>query len=101
MGTQPRVLGESFPMNTNMTGFRWFSKNLGVFVLWMKDASALEGLIGEDSSILSSRCWPMNCEGKVRGESLVVLQIFILQKLHSNSESLQFHLSSLFLSYQG
>ena len=26
MGTHVRVLGESFPMNTNMTGFRWFSK---------------------------------------------------------------------------
>ena len=26
MGTHIRVLGESFPMNTNMTGFRWFSK---------------------------------------------------------------------------
>ena len=28
MGTHLRVLGESFPMNTNMTGFRWFSKIL-------------------------------------------------------------------------
>ena len=28
-------------MNTNITGFRWFSKN---FVLWTKAASALEGL---------------------------------------------------------
>ena len=26
MGTHFRVLSESFPMNTNMTGFRWFSK---------------------------------------------------------------------------
>ena len=25
MGTHPRVLSESYPMNTNMTGFRWFS----------------------------------------------------------------------------
>ena len=25
MGTHLKVLGESFPMNTNMTGFRWFS----------------------------------------------------------------------------
>ena len=32
-------------MNTNMTGFRWFSKIFGNFipVLWMKIASALEG----------------------------------------------------------
>ena len=26
MGTHMKVLGESFPMNTNMTGFRCFSK---------------------------------------------------------------------------
>ena len=26
-GYSSRVLSESFPMNTNMTGFRWFSKN--------------------------------------------------------------------------
>ena len=26
MGTHMRVLMESYPMNTNMTGFRWFSK---------------------------------------------------------------------------
>ena len=26
MGTHPRVLSESFPMSTNMTGFRRFSK---------------------------------------------------------------------------
>ena len=28
MGTQMRELNESFQMNTNMTGFRWFSKIL-------------------------------------------------------------------------
>ena len=26
MGTYLRVLGESYPMNTNMTAFRWYSK---------------------------------------------------------------------------
>ena len=26
MGTNLRALGESFPTNTNMTGFRWFLK---------------------------------------------------------------------------
>ena len=25
MGTHMRVLSERYPMNTNMTGFRWFS----------------------------------------------------------------------------
>ena len=28
MGTHSRVLSESFPMNSNMTGFRCFSKNI-------------------------------------------------------------------------
>ena len=28
MGTHFTVLSESYPMNTNMTGFRWFSKIL-------------------------------------------------------------------------
>ena len=39
MGTHIRVLSESYPMNTNMTGFRWFSK---IFV--SKVGSTLEGL---------------------------------------------------------
>ena len=36
----------SYPMNTNMIGFNWFSKNLCVFVFWTKVhlASALDGL---------------------------------------------------------
>ena len=44
MGTHLRVLMESYPMNTNMTGLKWFTKNLCVIVLWTKVASALEGL---------------------------------------------------------
>ena len=28
MGTHLRALSESYPMNTNMTGFRWLSKNV-------------------------------------------------------------------------
>ena len=44
MGTHLRVLSESYPMNTNMSGFRWFFKNLCILVLWTKVASALEGL---------------------------------------------------------
>ena len=39
MGTHLKVLGESYPMNTNMTGFRCLS----VLVLWMKVSSALGG----------------------------------------------------------
>ena len=41
MGTHLRVLSESFPMNTNMTGFRWFSK---IFQRFSRVALALEGL---------------------------------------------------------
>ena len=44
MGTHLRVLSESYPMYTNMTGFRWFSKNLCILVLWTKVAWALKGL---------------------------------------------------------
>ena len=44
MGTHLIELSESYLMNTNMTGFRYFSKNLCIIVLWMKVASALEGL---------------------------------------------------------
>ena len=42
MGTHLRVLSESYPMTTNMTGFRWFSKHLYVLVLLTKVVSALE-----------------------------------------------------------
>ena len=44
MGTLLRVLGKSFPMNTNMTGVKKVFKNLCVLVLWMKVASAWEGI---------------------------------------------------------
>ena len=43
MGARLRVLSENYPLNTNMTGFRWSSK-ICVRVLWTKVASALEGL---------------------------------------------------------
>ena len=45
------VLSESFPMSTNMTGFKWFSK---IFVLWTKVALALWGLRSEDWGMV----WP-------------------------------------------
>ena len=44
MGTHLRVLSKSYPMNTNKTGFKWFSKYLCVLVLETKVASAMEGL---------------------------------------------------------
>ena len=51
MGTHLRVLSESYPMNTNMTGFGWFSKNLCILVRWMKVASALVGLSPEKPEV--------------------------------------------------
>ena len=44
MGTHVRVLSKSYPMNTNMTGFRYFFLEKYVLVLLMKLALALEGL---------------------------------------------------------
>ena len=38
MGTHMRVLIESYPMNTNMTGYRWFSK---IFASLYLDESSL------------------------------------------------------------
>ena len=40
MGTHLRVLSESFPMNINAEGFRWFFRNLCILVLWTKVAPA-------------------------------------------------------------
>ena len=42
IGTHMKVLSESYQVNTNMTGFRWFSKIFFVLVLWTQVASALE-----------------------------------------------------------
>ena len=46
MGTHLSVLNESYPMNTNMTGFiDGFSWVSCVLLIWTKVAPALEGLI--------------------------------------------------------
>ena len=44
MGTHLSALSESYPIDTNMTGFRGFSKFF-VLELGTKVASALEGLV--------------------------------------------------------
>ena len=44
MDTHPTEFSESFPMNTNMTGFWMFFKNLCILVLRMEVASGSEGL---------------------------------------------------------
>ena len=51
VGTHLRVLSESYPMNTNVTGFRWFSKILLPCAL---DESSLS--IGRVTSNESSYC---------------------------------------------
>ena len=51
MGTHVRVLSESYPVNANMTGLIWFSKKR-VLLLWMKVASALEGLTNFYNSLM-------------------------------------------------
>ena len=43
MGTHLRVLSKSYPMKTNMTGLRWFSKPLRPFAFEKSYALALEG----------------------------------------------------------
>ena len=81
VGTHLRVLSESYPMNTNMTGFRWFSK---CFASW---------------NLLSMVTWHMviwnydtkyilpiyACSGKNRPTSLVVAltQKYLLENILS------------------
>ena len=54
MGTHQRVLSESYPMNTNMTGLRWFSNLLCPYD-WTKVVSTLEGLTLPMLRLLSSK----------------------------------------------
>ena len=49
MGTHLRTLSENYPMNTSMTGFRWFSK---IFASSFWDESSLS--IGRIYGILNS-----------------------------------------------
>ena len=65
MGIHLRVLGESFQMNTNMIGLRWFS---WFFVHWTKVSSAAYGLTLSFCGVLSlcrpeaegNLCWWLN-----------------------------------------
>ena len=45
-------------MNTNMTGFRWFSNNICASGFWGKVASALERLNKSDSERIFVPCIP-------------------------------------------
>ena len=73
MGTHLRVLRESYPMNTNMTGFRWFSeifaplfvlivfKDIYLLVLWKEVASALEGLNNQSNDVYIASALSIGC----------------------------------------
>ena len=60
MGTHLRAISESYPMNTNMTGFR--SLRICVPVLRMKVVSALEGLTQQIQSNLNNTRVPSRIE---------------------------------------
>ena len=51
MGTHLRLLRKSYPMNTNMTGFRWFSFSW-ILVLRKKVSLALEGLSKKKTTLI-------------------------------------------------
>ena len=55
MGTHLRVHSESLPINTNMTGLRWFSKNICILVHRAKVAFALEELGGK-GCVIAKHC---------------------------------------------
>ena len=67
MGTHLRVLSESYPLNTNMTGFRWFPKGLHSCAL-------------EESSLSTGRvkpCWilsPRGLKNEVRNQNIYHLR---------------------------
>ena len=51
-----RVHSKSYPMNTNMTGFRWFSEIFHILAMWIKKMDlAYEGLKDNQSLILIVR----------------------------------------------
>ena len=62
-------------MSTNMTGFRWFSKNLCVLVLWTKVASALEGILYFLFMTLNIR--NVQCFG-IRAPAMPVVDVIML-----------------------
>ena len=103
MGTRLGGFSKSFPMNTNMTGFRWFSKNLCILVLWMKVASALESLKQVLSIMTFSAIsrlyhdWPaLNVEFKKKSTKTPIHKRFCLKYL---SQSLILSQRSLFLIF--
>ena len=70
MGTHLSVLTESYPMNTNMTGF---FANLCILLLWSKVALACEGLTS--TMIIYDRSSPIMLEGSVGKEMLACCMV--------------------------
>ena len=54
IGAHLMVLSKSYPMKTNMTGIRWFVKNLCVLALWAKVSSALEIKLKKNNYVQSN-----------------------------------------------
>ena len=57
MGTHLIGLGKSFPMNTNMAGFKSFSKKICFLVSLMKVASALKGFSVKYTCNILMKIW--------------------------------------------
>ena len=70
MGTLLRVLSESYPMNTNMTGYRWFSK-IFPFLFLKMDESSLS--IRSVKMIMEKTCYNMSW----------VMTLTCMSRLHS------------------
>ena len=60
MGTPPIVFRESYPMNTNITGFKWFSKIVGFLCFGRSSLSIVGRGIYDDV------------------EEIIILHVFIL-----------------------
>ena len=85
MGMHLGVLSESFPMNTNMTGLRWFWRNPCGLLLWTKVASALEGLTLSSDSSTACRAYTE----KFRKNTQFPLLLFLIESLGIWDDSAQ------------
>ena len=87
MGTTLRVLDESYPMNTNIKGFRCLFNNRCVLVLWTKVAAALHGL--RQRWVLLSHSWEILPDCWCKTETVRILE------LRGSPDKVQAHVSCL------
>ena len=74
MGTHLRVLSKSYPMNSNMAGFRWFSKILHSCAL---DESSLSyGRVKHVAILIYQHYFPTKCEYTQNNSFLFFLPLF-------------------------